>query len=123
ASCADAVQIDLVEPRLDRRQALLEGPAARIENIVEGVEAADPLIESADQQTEVAIVLQRLLKGMRRQQLVQIAALRRIGNGVELPVPSACGVLVRTDERFEQRAVAHRFDRALDAADLLVERV
>src|SRR5690606_28045547 len=57
---AHPLEIDALEPRLDRREPLLERAPACIEDVVESAEALRPLVEIANQQTDVAIVLQRL---------------------------------------------------------------
>src|SRR5690606_32009233 len=101
-SRAHPLEVDTLETRLDRRQPLLVRSPARIEDVVERAEALRPSIEIANQKAKVAIVLQRLLKAVRGQQLVQVAALGRVGNRVEPPVPAAPRLLTRVDERLEQ---------------------
>ena len=98
--------------------ALSIGAAARVDHVLEGVDAERPRREIALHEPQVAIVLQAFLEFVRREQVIEVARLRRVRQVLQLPVPADLVALVVRDDGVEQPAVADRRDRLVDALRL-----
>src|SRR5262245_4790293 len=82
--------LEIYAPELlvDVGEALLVSPLLRVEDVVESAQALFPTLEIAIHVEQVAIVLQALLKAVRRHELVEVAALDGVGDLVEMPIPT-----------------------------------
>ena len=119
----ERIEVDAVETALDRGQALLVGALACIENVVEGAEALRPLAEVLTQIQQVSIVLQAFLKFVRRDELVQITRLGRVGEIVQAPIPARCVGHTIAKQLVDEDALLDGSNGCVHSTDLGIEGV
>ncbi len=124
------IQIYALQHRLQHRHALLICMTTRIDHVFERNHAVGPALQRAIHRSKIPIVFQPFLKLVRRKQVVEVARLRRIGQILQLPVPTGfirrfvirrLGFTVMFEDGIDQLALANRGNRLVNADRLFTE--